>query len=110
MPVARSSGAPSHGRGGAGQPADGGSGSPAGVSVADAGSGGAAADESSESVFEPGSVPEDGTTGNSMGVRFDIYIVKVPWFSLHGVQFKRVSGDSWQYKSLASKILSELNL
>lgn len=61
-------------------------------------------DESAESVMEPGA------GGDSMVVRFDIYIVKVPWFSLHGVQFKRVAGNSWQYKSLASKILSELSL
>lgn len=61
-------------------------------------------DESAESVVD------SSTNEDSMIVRFDIYIVKVPWFNLHGVQFKRVSGNSWQYKSLASKILSELSL
>lgn len=66
-----------------------------------------AADESTESVFESSGAQDQ---ASEMSVRFDIYIVKVPWFSLHGVQFKRVSGNSWQYKSLASKILSELNL
>ncbi|BFZ57605.1 Serine/threonine-protein kinase [Savitreella phatthalungensis] len=43
-------------------------------------------------------------------LRFEILIVKVPLFALHGVQFKRVQGNSWQYKSLASKILQELKL
>lgn len=64
------------------------------------------ADESTESVFEPSATQQD----SALVVRFDIFVVKVPWFNLHGVQFKRVSGNSWQYKSLASKILSELNL
>lgn len=64
------------------------------------------ADDSADSML--GSSPAANAT--SLAVRFDIYIVKVPWFSLHGVQFKRVAGNSWQYKSLASKILSELNL
>ena len=62
------------------------------------------ADESADSVMEP----SDGD--NSLAVRFEIHIVKVPWFSLHGVQFKRIQGNSWQYKSMASKILSELKL
>lgn len=44
-------------------------------------------------------------------LRFEIYIVKVPLLmSLHGVQFKKLTGNSWQYKSLATKILSELRL
>jgi serine/threonine protein kinase len=51
-----------------------------------------------------------GIQSDGLAVRFEIYVVKVPWFNLHGVQFKRVAGNSWQYKSLASKILQELNL
>ena len=47
--------------------------------------------------------------GNSMVVQFEIYIVKFPWLSLHGVQFKRVGGDVWQYKNACVKILAELN-
>lgn len=64
------------------------------------------ADESADSMVDGNQADRD----SSLIVRFDICIVKVPWFSLHGVQFKRVSGNSWQYKSLASKILSELKL
>ncbi|KAF7732879.1 serine/threonine-protein kinase KIN2 [Apophysomyces ossiformis] len=44
-------------------------------------------------------------------VRFEIYIVKVPWLlGMHGIQFRRVSGDSWQYKTMCSRILAELKL
>jgi hypothetical protein len=44
-----------------------------------------------------------------MVVQFEIYIVKFPWLSLHGIQFKRVGGDVWQYKNACVKILAELN-
>ncbi|QSL66321.1 hypothetical protein MERGE_000699 [Pneumocystis wakefieldiae] len=30
-------------------------------------------------------------------IQFEIYIVKVPLFALHGLQFKRVGGNAWQY-------------
>lgn len=63
-----------------------------------------AADDSNDSMVD------SQEPGSSLSVRFEIQVVKVPWFSLHGVQFKRISGNSWQYKSLASKILSELKL
>ncbi|CAO3592824.1 unnamed protein product [Absidia cylindrospora] len=44
-------------------------------------------------------------------VRFEIYIVKVPWLlGMHGLQFRRVSGDTWQYKNMCSRILAELKL
>lgn len=79
-------------------------------------------DISAESVGAVGSTP--GTGGSDMigmnggtvntsvrtPLRFECYIVKVPLLSLHGVQFKKLTGNSWQYKNLASKILSELRL
>lgn len=43
-------------------------------------------------------------------IRFEILIVKVPIVSLHGVQFKRVGGDTWQYKAMAEQIVKELRL
>ncbi|KAI8997652.1 hypothetical protein BDB01DRAFT_846280 [Pilobolus umbonatus] len=44
-------------------------------------------------------------------VRFEIYIVKVPWLlGMHGLQFRRLGGDPWQYKNMCSKILVELKL
>lgn len=48
--------------------------------------------------------------GESMALRFEIFIVKVPLLSLHGIQFKKVDGGTWQYKNMAQTILNELNL
>ena len=48
--------------------------------------------------------------GGSMVLRFEIFVVKVPLFSLHGIQFKKVAGGTWQYKNMAQKILDALRL
>lgn len=48
--------------------------------------------------------------GGSMVLIFEILIVKVPLLSLHGIQFKKVDGGTWQYKNMAQKILAELRL
>jgi hypothetical protein len=48
--------------------------------------------------------------GGSMVLEFEIFIVKVPLLSLHGIQFKRMAGNTWQYKSMADQILRELRL
>lgn len=48
--------------------------------------------------------------GNSMILIFEILIVKVPLLQLHGIQFKKVDGGTWQYKNMAQTILSELRL
>lgn len=48
--------------------------------------------------------------GENMTLKFEIFIVKVPLFSLHGIQFKKVQGGTWQYKEMASKILDALKL
>lgn len=48
--------------------------------------------------------------GGSMVLEFEIFIVKVPLLSLHGIQFKRMTGNTWQYKSMADHILRELRL
>ncbi|KIY68622.1 Pkinase-domain-containing protein [Cylindrobasidium torrendii FP15055 ss-10] len=47
---------------------------------------------------------------NSLSVRFDITVVKVPWLPLHGIQFRRAGGDGWQYQMLARRVLTELKL
>jgi len=47
---------------------------------------------------------------NSLSVRFEINIVKVPWLPLHGIQFRRASGNGWQYQMLARRVLTELKL
>jgi hypothetical protein len=61
-------------------------------------------------------VPGETTTqvhsdlGGSMVVEFEIFIVKVPLFSLHGIQFKRMVGNTWQFKNMADGILRQLRL
>jgi hypothetical protein len=48
--------------------------------------------------------------GTSMALRFEVFIVKIPLLSLHGIQFKKVDGGTWQYKNMAQTIIRELNL
>lgn len=48
--------------------------------------------------------------GGSMVLEFEIFIVKVPLLSFHGIQFKRLAGGTWQYKNMADQILRELRL
>jgi hypothetical protein len=48
--------------------------------------------------------------GEQMTLRFEIFVVKVPLLSLHGIQFKKVDGGTWQYKNMAQKVLGELRL
>jgi len=48
--------------------------------------------------------------GGSMILEFELLIVKIPLLSLHGIQFKRLAGGTWQYKNMADQILRELRL
>ena len=48
--------------------------------------------------------------GGDMVLIFEILIVKVPWFRLHGIQFKKIQGGTWQYKDVAGEILAALRL
>lgn len=44
-------------------------------------------------------------------VRFDIFIVRIPWLlSVRGIQFRRISGDPWYYKDTCTKILKGIRL
>ncbi|CAK7902128.1 serine/threonine protein kinase Kin1p [[Candida] anglica] len=43
-------------------------------------------------------------------LKFEILVVKVPLVGLYGVQFKKVFGNTWNYKTLAGEILNDLNL
>lgn len=49
-------------------------------------------------------------TGERLILRFEIAIVKIPLFSLHGIQFKKVQGGMNQYRSMTSTILNSLRL
>lgn len=55
-------------------------------------------------------VQSDLASNNNSLLRFEILIVKVPLLSLHGIQFKKVDGGTWQYKNMAQTILRELRL
>ena len=48
--------------------------------------------------------------GSSMVLKFEIFVVKVPLIGLHGVQFKKIDGGTWQYKNMAQTILDDLRL
>ena len=48
--------------------------------------------------------------GDSMVLKFEIFVVKVPLIGLHGIQFKKIDGGTWQYKNMAQTILNELRL
>lgn len=44
-------------------------------------------------------------------VRFEIYVVKVPLLlGVNGLQFRRISGNAWQYQQLARRVLQELKV
>lgn len=53
-------------------------------------------------------VQED--SGERLVLRFEIAIVKIPLFNLHGIQFKKVQGGMNQYRSMTSTILNSLRL
>jgi len=64
---------------------------------------------SARAVGEP-STHVQSELGGSMILEFEIFIVKVPLLSLHGIQFKRLAGGTWPYKNMADQILKELRL
>ncbi|KAH6588113.1 hypothetical protein BASA50_007042 [Batrachochytrium salamandrivorans] len=43
-------------------------------------------------------------------VRFEIELCKITWSGLYGVQFHRVTGDSWQYKRMCQQMLDMVTL
>lgn len=47
---------------------------------------------------------------DNMGLKFDIYVVKVPLISMYGIQFKKIDGNIMLYKSTAQRILGALRL
>jgi hypothetical protein len=59
--------------------------------------------------------PAEGGNMNSfaleLAVRFEIYVVKVPLLlGVNGLQFRRISGNPWQYQQLARRVLQELKV
>lgn len=72
------------------------------------------ADDSSLSIgsgeMDIGATDMLGNKPVSIPTRFEISIVRVPIVGLHGVQFKKLTGNVWHYKSVAQDILAELHL
>lgn len=83
-----------------------------------AGDSGSRSTSRKQATLEPGTSRPAGETsthvqsdlGESMVLRFEIFVVKVPLLSLHGIQFKKVDGGTWQYKNMAQTILNDLRL
>lgn len=51
------------------------------------------------------------TSSTDVEVCFEVFVVKVPLLlGINGLQFRRVSGNPWQYQTLAKRILNELHL
>jgi len=67
----------------------------------------------SPNTFVTGEVPDEvfeANGANERSVRFEVNIVKVPLLPLHGIHFRRIGGDGWQYQMLARRVLTELKL
>ncbi|CAI4058193.1 hypothetical protein SKDZ_04G3410 [Saccharomyces kudriavzevii ZP591] len=63
-----------------------------------------------ENVRQQAAESEGMDTREKEPIKFEIHIVKVRIVGLAGVHFKKISGNTWMYKELASGILKELNL
>ncbi|WFD25142.1 non-specific serine/threonine protein kinase [Malassezia nana] len=67
---------------------------------------------SSPHKVRPPTETESATTSSTdVEVCFEVFVVKVPLLlGINGLQFRRMSGNPWQYQTLAKRILSELHL
>ncbi|GAA5853398.1 hypothetical protein JCM8547_002439 [Rhodosporidiobolus lusitaniae] len=62
-----------------------------------------------ESSFQP--PPGPSRANSELIVRFEITLVKMPLLpGIHGLQFRRIGGNAWQYQMLARRVLQELKL
>ncbi|KAK4698476.1 serine/threonine protein kinase KIN1/2, partial [Phenoliferia sp. Uapishka_3] len=57
------------------------------------------------------STNEGSVMSNDLIVRFEVFVVRMPLLpGFHGLQFRRIAGNAWQYQMLARRVLSELKL
>jgi hypothetical protein len=42
--------------------------------------------------------------------QFEVFIRKIPFSSLHGIQFNKISGDAYKYKKVCDQVLSMASL
>ncbi|TIB68768.1 hypothetical protein E3P77_00905 [Wallemia ichthyophaga] len=58
-----------------------------------------------------GSGNGNGNNPSASKVRFEINIVRVPLLlGINGIQFRRITGNSWSYKAVAQRVLGEMQL
>jgi len=72
-------------------------------------------DSREERIRKPRAAGETSThvredTGSSLALEFEIFIIKVPFINMHGIQFKKVDGNMMSYKNMAQEILKALRL
>ncbi|BGO96863.1 Serine/threonine-protein kinase [Rhodotorula toruloides] len=61
--------------------------------------------------FDPLASTSTSQNKSDMIVRFEIFLVKMPLLpGIHGLQFRRIGGDAWQYQMLARRVLQEMKL
>ncbi|SMN21118.1 similar to Saccharomyces cerevisiae YDR122W KIN1 Serine/threonine protein kinase involved in regulation of exocytosis [Maudiozyma saulgeensis] len=46
----------------------------------------------------------------SKKIVFEIFIAKIKFLNLIGIHLKKISGDSWEYKEIAAKLIKDMNL
>ncbi|TIB85645.1 Pkinase-domain-containing protein [Wallemia mellicola] len=62
-------------------------------------------------VLDEGGANSGNPNASSSKVRFEINIVRVPLLlGINGIQFRRITGNSWSYKAVAQRVLGELQL
>ena len=60
--------------------------------------------------FKPPTAADSDLPDAGQEVKFEISVVKLFMVGLHGVIFKKVSGDAWRYKEICQTILKDLKL
>ena len=56
------------------------------------------------------SVSTKGLVNGNNIVRFELKLCKLTWRGLYGINFRRITGDSWQYRNICQKMLRSVQL